>query len=128
MNSPIHPLLTRIFLSTAFSLTLGLAIAAEPAAPAVKKSDAGICHDKTSNAYGNTKKFTPFASMDECVKSGGRAPAGQPAAAATAEPIVKKSESGICHDKSSTSYERTKKFTEFKTVDECVKSGGKLPK
>ncbi|PUE60655.1 hypothetical protein B9Z44_01515 [Limnohabitans curvus] len=62
--------------------------------------------------------------MDECIKSGGRPVAGQ----AAAEPIVKKSESGICHDKNSTSYERTKKFTEFKTLDECVKSGGALPK
>jgi hypothetical protein len=66
--------------------------------------------------------------MDECVKSGGRPAAGQAAAAAAAEPIVKKSDSGICHDKNSTSYERTKKFTEFKTVDECLKSGGALPK
>ena len=45
-----------------------------------------------------------------------------------ADPLVKKSDSGICHDKNSPSYERTKKFTEFKTVDECVKSGGTLPK
>ena len=45
-----------------------------------------------------------------------------------AEPAVKKSDSGICHDSKSPSYERTKKFTEFKTVDECLKSGGKLPK
>ena len=45
-----------------------------------------------------------------------------------ADPVVKKSDSGICHDKNSTSYERTKKFTEFKTMDECVKSGGTLPK
>ena len=45
-----------------------------------------------------------------------------------AEPVVKKSDSGICHDKNSPSYERTKKFTEFKTVDECVKSGGTPPK
>ena len=99
---------------------------AHAADPAVKKSDAGICHDATSHSFGNTKKFTAFASMDECVKSGGRPAAGQPAAAA--EPIVKKSDSGICHDKNSPSYERTKKFTEFKTVDECVKSGGTLPK
>ncbi|PQA84377.1 hypothetical protein C5F52_04600 [Limnohabitans sp. TS-CS-82] len=63
--------------------------------------------------------------MDECVKSGGRPAAGQTAAA---EPVVKKSDSGICHDPKSPSYERTKKFTEFKTVDECVKSGGTLPK
>ncbi len=98
-----------------------------PAEPAVKKSDAGICHDKTSSSYGNTKKFTAFASMDDCVKSGGKPPAGAPSAGAAADP-VKKSESGICHDKSSPHYERTKKFTEFKTLDECIKSGGKLPK
>jgi len=122
--------ITRSFLLAAFlGLSLHLAQAAdkkEAADPAVKKSEAGICHDKTSTSFGNTKKFTAFASMDECVKSGGRPAAGQPAA--TAEPIVKKSDSGICHDKNSPSYERTKKFTEFKTVDECVKSGGTLPK
>ena len=116
-------------LAALLGMSLSVAHAAdkkEAADPAVKKSDTGICHDKTSASFGNTKKFTAFASMDECVKSGGRPAAGQPAAAA--EPIVKKSDSGICHDKNSTSYERTKKFTEFKTVDECVKSGGTLPK
>lgn len=97
---------------------------AAAAEPTVKKAESGICHDKNSNSYGNTKKFQAFASMDECIKSGGRAPAGQ----ANAEPIVKKSDSGICHDKNSSSYGNTKKFTEFKTLDECVKSGGTLPK
>jgi hypothetical protein len=116
-------------LAAVLASSMSLAHAAdkkEAADPVVKKSDSGICHDKTSTSFGNTKKFTAFASMDECVKSGGRPAAGQPTAAA--EPIVKKSDSGICHDKNSTSYERTKKFTEFKTVDECVKSGGTLPK
>ena len=121
---------THHFLLAAF-LAAGLSLAhaadkKEATDPVVKKSDAGICHDKTSNSFSNTKKFTAFASMDECVKSGGRPAAGQPAAAA--EPVVKKSDSGICHDKNSTSYGQTKKFTEFKTVDECVKSGGTLPK
>jgi hypothetical protein len=116
-------------LAALLGLSLSVSHAAdkkEAAEPVVKKSDAGICHDKTSTSFGNTKKFTAFASMDECVKSGGRPAAAQPAAAA--EPIVKKSDSGICHDKNSPSYERTKKFTEFKTVDECVKSGGTPPK
>jgi hypothetical protein len=112
-------------------LGVGLAQAADKkdaaADPAVKKSDAGICHEKGSPSYGNTKKFTAFASVDECVKSGGKLPAGQ-AGAAPAAPVVKKSDSGICHDAKSPSYERTKKFTEFKTIDECLKSGGKLPK
>ena len=115
-------------LAALLTASLSVAYAAdkkEAADPVVKKSDSGICHDKSSPSFGNTKKFTAFASMDECTKSGGRAPAGLPAA--PSEP-VKKSETGICHDKSSASYERTKKFTEFKTLDECVKSGGTLPK
>ena len=117
----------RFVMSFALALALGMAQAADPkeaAEPAVKKSDSGICHDKTSPSFGNTKKFTAFKTVDECVKSGGTLPAKT---AAAAEPVVKKSDAGICHDKSSPSYERTKKFTEFKTVDECVKSGGKLP-
>ncbi len=44
--------------------------------PAVKKSKNNICHDETSAGYKSTKNFTPFASMEECVKSGGRAPKG----------------------------------------------------
>jgi hypothetical protein len=118
-----------VLLATLLCLSLSLAHAGdkkETTEPVVKKSDSGICHDKTSNSFGNTKKFTAFASMDECVKSGGHPAASQPVSAA--EPIVKKSDSGICHDKNSPSYERTKKFTEFKTLDECVKSGGTLPK
>ena len=117
----------RFLMSFALALGLGLAQAADPkeaAEPAVKKSDSGICHDKSSPSYERTKKFTEFKTVDECVKSGGTLPAKT---AAAAEPVVKKSDAGICHDKTSPSYERTKKFTEFKTIDECVKSGGKLP-
>jgi len=119
-----HLLLAALLAS---SLSLAHATDKKDAAePVVKKSDSGICHDKTSPSFGNTKKFTGFGSMDECVKSGGRPAVVQSATAA--EPLVKKSDSGICHDKNSTSYGQTKKFTEFKTLDECVKSGGTLPK
>jgi hypothetical protein len=120
-----HHLLLAALLAS--SLSLAYATDKKDAAePVVKKSDSGICHDKSSPSFGNTKKFTSFGSMDECVKSGGRPALVQSTTAA--EPIVKKSDSGICHDKNSTSYGQTKKFTEFKTVDECVKSGGTLPK
>ena len=115
-----------LFLGLSLSLSQAAETKAAPSAePVVKKSDSGICHDKSSASFTSTKKFTAFTSMDECVKTGGRAPNGQTAAA---ESMVKKSESGICHDKTSPSYERTKKFTEFKTMDECVKSGGTAPK
>lgn len=41
---------------------------------------------------------------------------------------VKKSKTGICHAPGSTYYSQTKNFTPFKTLDECLKSGGRLPK
>ena len=41
---------------------------------------------------------------------------------------VKLSKSGICHTPGSSYYEQTKNFTPFKTMDECLKAGGRLPK
>ena len=46
----------------------------DASAPAVKKSKSGICHAAGSSYYGRTLNFTPFATMDECIKSGGRLP------------------------------------------------------
>ena len=51
-----------------------------------------------------------------------------PASQANAEPPVKKSSSGICHEKGSSNYSQTKKFTSFNSMDECLKSGGRAPK
>jgi hypothetical protein len=45
-----------------------------------------------------------------------------------ANDIVKKSSSGICHDKKSQYYAKTKNFKSFKTLKECLDSGGRLPK
>lgn len=42
--------------------------------------------------------------------------------------IIKMSNSGICHVPNSTYYEQTKKFTPFKTLDDCLKAGGRMPK
>lgn len=48
--------------------------------------------------------------------------------AASNDGVVKKSKSGICHAPGGSYYDRTKNFTPFKTLDECLKSGGRLPK
>jgi S1-C subfamily serine protease len=42
--------------------------------------------------------------------------------------IVKKSKSGICHDVSSRWYKRTKHFVSFNSIEDCLRSGGRLPK
>jgi len=47
---------------------------AAAAEPEVKMSKANICHDKTSSGYKQTKNFTAYATMDACIKAGGRAP------------------------------------------------------
>ena len=46
----------------------------------------------------------------------------------SADAPVKKSKTGICHAPGSTYYSRTKNFAPFKTLGECLKSGGRLPK
>lgn len=40
---------------------------------------------------------------------------------------VKKSSSGLCHPPESSWYERTKNFTGFRSLEECLHSGGRLP-
>ena len=42
--------------------------------------------------------------------------------------IVKKSSSGICHCPGGQYYDRTQNFTEFRSIDECLESGGRHPK
>ena len=38
------------------------------------------------------------------------------------------SNSGICHDTGSKYYERTKNFTPYNTLNDCLNAGGRLPK
>lgn len=47
---------------------------------------------------------------------------------APAHALVKKSSSGLCHDESSRYFATTQHFTAFNTLDDCLRSGGKLPK
>ena len=50
------------------------------------------------------------------------------AATPNSEPQVKQSSSGICHDKSSGSFNRTKNYIPFDTIAACIDAGGRLPK
>ena len=45
-----------------------------------------------------------------------------------AEPLVKKSKTGICHKAGTRYYEQTKYFENFSSIENCIKSGGRLPK
>jgi len=43
------------------------------------------------------------------------------------EPEVKKSSTGICHEKGTTYYGRMTNYTAYDSLDACLASGGRLP-
>ena len=43
-------------------------------------------------------------------------------------PNVKKSTSNICHEKGSQYYQQTKEYKSFSSIEDCLKSGGRLPR
>ena len=43
-------------------------------------------------------------------------------------PNVKKSTSNICHEKGSQYYKQTKKYESFSSIEDCLVSGGRLPR
>ena len=53
---------------------------------------------------------------------------GSIAATSSNEAKVKLSSSGICHDQTSVSFNRTKNYQAFDTVADCIEQGGRLPK
>lgn len=42
--------------------------------PEVKLSRNGICHTRASRYYQQTRNFTAYATLDECLRAGGRLP------------------------------------------------------
>lgn len=42
--------------------------------PAVKMSKTGICHPRGGSYYARTQNYTPYPSMEACLKAGGRPP------------------------------------------------------
>ena len=43
-------------------------------------------------------------------------------------PNVKRSSANICHEKGSQYYKQTKKYESFNTIEDCLNSGGRLPR
>jgi len=52
-----------------------------------------------------------------------RSPSATPASG-----VVKKSNSGICHAPTSRYYAQTIHYTEYRTLQDCLDSGGRLPR
>lgn len=91
----------------------------------VKKSDSEYCHYISSPYYEKTLSFTPYPNLKVCLDSGGDIPPNT--ALDGILPPVKFSRNAICHDSSSDFYGKTKRYVSFKTIDECLAQGGRLP-
>ena len=78
-----------------FALGFSLSLPVNAADPPVKKNKNNICHPKGGTYYKKIKNYTPYKTMKECIKSGGRK------LTQAAEPPFKKSENNICFPKGS---------------------------
>ena len=52
------------------TLSSGVVFAAEP----VKMSKSGICHAPNTTYYKQTKNYSPYPSLKDCLNAGGRMP------------------------------------------------------
>jgi hypothetical protein len=112
---------------------------AEPSldSPPVKRSRSGVCHPKGERGYEHTSYFIAFGSLDDCLQNGGRMP-GQKGSKGNAsgaddkaaydtddQQVIKKSRSGVCHDQHSPSFPQIEKYTAYRTMQDCLDSGGR---
>jgi hypothetical protein len=68
-------LLAIALLSFSFSTFTGMpSVAIAQSGPAVKMSKTGICHPRGGSYYGRTQNYTPYPTMEACLKAGGRPP------------------------------------------------------
>ena len=82
------------------------------------------CQNTTANANNQKSSY-----KQQKVSYVQKANAEQPTINQGNEPNIKKSRSGICHSKSSSSsYSRTKNFTAYQSLELCLNSGGRCPK
>jgi len=108
------------------SFTLVLLTSPALADQPVKKSKSGYCHYHTSDFYDRTHHFTAFDTVGACIRAQGKIPPG-PTSDNPNTDIVKFSSTGICHDKNSEFFEKTRNYIAMKSLDECINQGGRLP-
>lgn len=65
---------TLLYLVIIAVITYAPPVSANNNGPPVKKSRSGICHAAGSTYYDRTQNYTPYKSMEACLKSGGRRP------------------------------------------------------
>lgn len=69
----------------------------------------------------------PTAKVAQPAQQPAPTPAPAPAPPPISSGVVKKSVNDICHSPGTTYYDRTKNFTSYNSIQDCLNSGGRLP-
>jgi hypothetical protein len=94
----------------------------------VKQTEDGICLPPDHPQWNSVSNYSEFPDMTSCLRVLRQAVAMPTARESSDSEVIKKSRSGICHAPESPYYARTQNFTPFKTLSECLNSGGRLPR
>jgi hypothetical protein len=102
----------------------------DPAAGTVKKTSSGVCLAPGHPQYDATGPYTLYSRVEGCLNSGGRLPQRVETVVPTAVAYgaVKKNRDGVCFAQGHPQYEATNLATLYRRVEDCINSGGKLPK
>jgi hypothetical protein len=132
------PRICPLFVASLLVAAMSPACAADaPAEPAVKLSNSQICHVRGTSGYRQTKIARGFESLEACQAAGGRLPKNAQTPTAAKPPVdkkffdtadrnfVKMSGARLCHDETSPSFDNTTSFKAYRTLQDCVDSGGK---
>ncbi|MFA7308851.1 MAG: thermonuclease family protein [Patescibacteria group bacterium] len=87
----------------------------------------GLWNPSTCNGDATKPAVTPVPAVTPAPAAQSPTPKPAPAPAPSGS-VVKKSKSSICHAPGTKYYDQTTNFTPYNTVDECLNSGGRLPK
>jgi len=99
-----------VFVRSLAAVTLLHLLATSPANAHPGKLDGNGCHYDTATGRYHCHKQTSELTPNPAVTS-----------------PVKKSRENVCHDKSSPNYKTIKYFVPYKTLPECLTSGGRTP-
>lgn len=134
----------RVIMALLLALT---AIACQAGEQPIRKAvSSGICHDPSSPNYNQIKAYVPYATLADCVASGGRPRKGAVAPSSSTAPaaappkhrggplydsddpaIVKKSRGDICYDSSDGRFEEIIHYTAYANMKDCLADGGRMP-
>jgi micrococcal nuclease len=92
----------------------------------------GLWNPEICPAPTPTPSPTPKSSTQPTIQNSGSGGGTTGATSPTTQPassgVVKKSTNDICHAPGTTYYDKTTNFTAYNSIDECLASGGRLPK